>query len=188
VGGDREIPIDVRLISATNRDLETAVEEHTFREDLFYRINVIQIELPPLKQRGTDILLIAQHFISQFAERMHKKVTGLDSAAAERLLNYSWPGNVRELRNVMERAVALTHSESVVVADLPNKIRDFQGGQTLLAGDDATELVPLDIIEQRYIQHVLKATDGNQTQAARILGVDRKTLHRKLKPLPDQAN
>jgi len=188
VGGDREIPIDVRLISATNRDLETAVEEHTFREDLFYRINVIQIELPPLKQRGTDILLIAQHFISQFAERMHKKVTGLDSAAAERLLNYSWPGNVRELRNVMERAVALTHSESVVVADLPNKIRDFQGGQTLLAGDDATELVTLDMIEQRYIQHVLKATDGNQTQAARILGVDRKTLHRKLKPLPDQAN
>ncbi len=111
VGGDREIPIDVRLISATNRDLETAVEEHSFREDLYYRINVIQIELPPLKQRGSDILLIAQHFISFFAERMQKNVVGLDSAAAERLLNYPWPGNVRELRNVMERAVALTRTE-----------------------------------------------------------------------------
>ena len=181
VGSDREIPIDVRLISATNRDLESAVEEHTFREDLFYRINVIQMELPPLKQRGTDILLIAQYYIQQFADRMHKPVTGLDSTAAERLLNYVWPGNVRELRNVMERAVALTRSDKILVSDLPAKIQDFRDSQAMLAGGDATELVPLEEIERRYIEHVLKATDGNQTQAARILGVDRKTLHRKLK-------
>lgn len=181
VGGDREIPIDVRLISATNRDLDTAVEEHTFREDLFYRINVIQIELPPLRQRGSDILLIAQHYVQLFAVRMNKKVTGFDSTTAERLLNYAWPGNVRELRNVIERAVALTRSEKIMLTDLPEKIQDFKGSQTMLAGDDPTELVPLEEIERRYIQHVLKATDGNQTQAARILGVDRKTLHRKLK-------
>lgn len=181
VGGDREIPIDVRLISATNRDLETAVEDHTFREDLYYRINVIQIELPPLRQRGSDILLIAQYYVQFFSERMQKKVTGLDSTTAERLLSYAWPGNVRELRNVIERAVALTHSEKVIISDLPKKIQEFKGGQTMLAGDDPTELVPLEEIERRYIQHVLKATDGNQTQAARILGVDRKTLHRKLK-------
>lgn len=187
VGGDREIPIDVRLISATNRDLETAVEEHTFREDLYYRINVIQIELPPLRQRGTDILLIAQHFIQSFAERMQKNVTGLDPAAAERLLNYAWPGNVRELRNVVERAVALTRTEKIMLADLPAKIQEFRAEQTLLAGDDPTELVPLEEIEQRYIQHVLKATGGNQSQAARILGVDRKTLHRKLKLAPDKT-
>ena len=180
VGGDREIPIDVRLISATNRDLESAVEEHTFREDLFYRINVIQIELPPLRQRGSDILLIAQYYIQQFAERMRKPVTGLDPAVAERLLNYAWPGNVRELRNVMERAVALTRSEKILVTDLPSKIQDFRLNQTMLAGEDPTELVPLEEIERRYIEHVLKATGGNQTQAARILGVDRKTLHRKL--------
>ncbi len=181
VGGDREIPIDVRLISATNRDLETAVEEHTFREDLFYRINVIQIELPPLRQRGSDILLIAQHYINDFASRMNKSVSGLDPSAAERLLNYTWPGNVRELRNVIERAVALTRADKVTLADLPAKIQEFRANQMLLAGDDPTELVPLDEIERRYIQHVLKATEGNQTQAARILGVDRKTLHRKLK-------
>ncbi|MCC6508506.1 MAG: sigma-54-dependent Fis family transcriptional regulator [Pirellulaceae bacterium] len=181
VGSDREIPIDVRLISATNRDLESAVENHTFREDLFYRINVIQIELPPLKQRGSDILLIAQYYIKQFAERMNKPVTGLDSAAAERLLSYGWPGNVRELRNVIERAVALTRTEKIMVTDLPTKIQQFQGGQTMLAGDDPSELVPLEEIERRYIQHVIQATDGNQSQAARILGVDRKTLHRKLK-------
>lgn len=181
VGGDREIPIDVRLISATNRDLESAVEEHTFREDLYYRINVIQIELPPLKQRGADILLIAQYYIQQFAQRMQKPVTGLDSTAAERLLSYAWPGNVRELRNVMERAVALTRSDKILVVDLPTKIQEFRDSQTMLAGADATELVPLEEIERRYIEHVLRATDGNQTQAARILGVDRKTLHRKLK-------
>ena len=181
VGGDREIPIDVRLISATNRDLESAVEEHTFREDLFYRINVIQIELPPLKQRGTDILLIAQYYIQQFADRMHKPVTGLDPTAAERLINYVWPGNVRELRNVMERAVALTRSDKILVSDLPTKIVEFRDNQAMLAGGDPTELVPLEEIERRYIEHVIKATDGNQTQAARILGVDRKTLHRKLK-------
>lgn len=181
VGGDREIPIDVRLISATNRDLESAVDEHSFREDLFYRINVIQIELPPLKQRGADILLIAQYYVQQFADRMRKPVTGLDPAAAERLLSYAWPGNVRELRNVMERAVALTRSDKILVADLPNKIQEFRNNQGMLAGEDPTELVPLEEIERRYIEHVVKATDGNQTQAARILGVDRKTLHRKLK-------
>lgn len=188
VGGDREIPIDVRLISATNRDLETAVEEHTFRDDLYYRINVIQIELPPLRQRGTDILLIAQHYIQTFAARMNKPVTGLDPAAAERLLSYAWPGNVRELRNVIERAVALTRAEKIMLADLPTKIQEFKAEQTLLAGDDPTELVPLEEIEQRYIQHVLKATAGNQSQAARILGVDRKTLHRKLKLAPEKAS
>lgn len=181
VGGDREIPIDVRLISATNRDLESAVDEHTFREDLFYRINVIQIELPPLKQRGTDILLIAQYYIQQFADRMQKPVKGLDSAVAERLLNYGWPGNVRELRNVMERAVALTRSDKILVTDLPKKVQESRDSLTMLAGEDPTELVPLEEIERRYIEHVLKATAGNQTQAARILGVDRKTLHRKLK-------
>jgi DNA-binding NtrC family response regulator len=182
VGGEREIPIDVRLISATNRDLETAVEEHQFREDLFYRINVIQMELPPLRARGSDILLIAQYFAKQFAERMDKHVGGLAPTAAERLLTYNWPGNVRELRNVMERAVALTNHDLIGVSDLPEKIQEFRGNKMLLAGDDPEELVSLAEVEQRYIQHVLKATAGNQSQAARILGVDRKTLHRKLKP------
>ncbi|MFO1065588.1 MAG: sigma-54 dependent transcriptional regulator [Pirellulales bacterium] len=181
IGGEREIPIDVRIISATNRDLESAVEDHKFREDLFYRVNVIQIELPPLRARGSDILLIAQYYVRHFAERMTKQVSGIDPAAAERLLTYNWPGNVRELRNVIERAVALTPRDIITAADLPDKLQKFRPDSVTLAGEDPGELVSLEEVELRYIQHVLKAVAGNQSQAARILGVDRKTLHRKLK-------
>ena len=181
VGGTQEVPFDVRIVSATNRDLETAVEEKAFREDLFYRINVVQLELPPLRSRGTDILLLAQHFIERFAERSNKEVDGLSEPVAEKLLSYNWPGNVRELRNVMERAVALTRFDKLTVDDLPDKIRQFKSSQVVLVGDDPAELLPLGEIEARYIQHVLKATEGNKTMAAKILGLDRKTLYRKLK-------
>jgi two-component system response regulator HydG len=181
VGGDKEVPFDVRLITATNRDLEAAVEENQFREDLFFRINVVQIDLPPLRARGTDVLLLAQHFVETFADRSDKQVTGIAENAAERLLAYSWPGNVRELRNVVERAVALTCYEKVAVEDLPAKVRDYRSDQVFIGGDDPTELVPLDEIEKRYILHVLKTVGDNKAMAARILGLDRKTLYRKLK-------
>jgi two-component system response regulator HydG len=179
VGAEREIQVDVRIVAATNRDLEAAVESGTFREDLFYRINVIQIEIPPLRSRGADVLLLAQHFLEGFARSMRKHVTGVQPAAAQRLMTYNWPGNVRELRNVVERAVALTQSERIGVEDLPDKIRDYQQSQVVIGGDDPKELVSLDEVQRRYIAHVLAATGGNQTQAARILGVDRKTLYRK---------
>ncbi len=181
VGSDKEIEVDVRLLAATNRDLESAVEEGRFRQDLYFRINVIQLELPPLRSRGTDVLLLAQHFIERFAARSGKRVVGLTEQTMERLLNYSWPGNIRELRNVMERAVALTRFEKIVVDDLPEKIRDYRGSQVFIGGDDPSELVPLEDVEARYIHHVLDAVDGNKTMAARILGLDRKTLYRKLK-------
>jgi len=181
VGSDSEIPFDVRILTATNRDLETAIEEGRFREDLYFRINVIQCDLPPLRARSTDTLILAKSFLEMFASRAGKKVTDISKGVAEKLLAYNWPGNVRELRNVIERAVALTRYDRLSVEDLPEKIRDFQGSQVFIGGNDPTEMVALEEIERRYIQHVLDAVGSNKTMAARILGLDRKTLYRKLR-------
>jgi DNA-binding NtrC family response regulator len=180
VGGNEEIPFDVRVIAATNRDLESAVEEGRFREDLFYRINVLQIEVPLLRARGTDVLLLARHFIENFAHRSGKHVVGLSDNAAQKLLSYSWPGNVRELRNAIERAVALTRFEKLTVEDLPKKIRAYQNQPIFLGGQDPTELISMEEVERRYILHVMKTVGSNRTLAARILKLDRKTLYRKL--------
>ncbi len=180
VGGDQEESFDVRILSATNRDLESAVEEGRFREDLYFRVNVIQIEVPPLRARGTDVLLLAQHFVQTFARRSQKEVTGLSDPVAEKLMSYSWPGNVRELRNVIERAVALTRFDRLAVDDLPEKIRDYHGSGVVLGSLDPTELTTLEDVERRYILHVLQAVGGNKTKASHVLGLDRKTLYRKL--------
>src|SRR5262249_31676130 len=126
VGGSTEVPFDVRVIAATNRDIELAVEEKRFREDLYYRINVIHIELPPLRARGSDVLLLAQRFAMDSAVRAGKNVNGIAAATAEKLLAYSWPGNVRELQNCIERAVALTRYEQITVDDLPEKVRRYR--------------------------------------------------------------
>jgi len=180
IGGTSEVAFDVRIIAATNRDIETAIEEGRFREDLYYRINVIQIDLPPLRERGTDILLLARHFVEQFAIRSNKHITGISNAASEKLLNYTWPGNVRELRNTIERAVVLTGYEKISVDDLPEKIRDYKATHFLVESNNPSELVPIQEVERRYILHVLKTVGGNKTLAARVLGLDRKTLYRKL--------
>jgi DNA-binding NtrC family response regulator len=180
VGGDQEMPFDVRLISATNRDLQSEVDEGRFREDLFYRINVIQIDLPSLRARGTDVLILAQHFVETFAARTDKVVVSVSESASKKLLNYTWPGNVRELRNVIERAVALTRFDKIAVDDLPDKIRGYESSQIFVGGDDPSELIPVAEVERRYILHVLKTVGGNKTLAARTLGLDRKTLYRKL--------
>jgi len=180
IGGTSEINFDVRIIAATNRDIDTAIEENRFREDLYYRINVIQIDLPPLRDRGTDILLLAQHFIEQFAIRSDKQITGIANTASEKLLNYTWPGNVRELRNAIERAFALTAYEKISVDDLPEKIRDYNPSHFFVGSDKPSELVSVQEVERRYILHVLKTVGGNKTLAAKVLGLDRKTLYRKL--------
>ena len=181
VGSDQEVPFDVRLLTATNRDLESDVEEGRFREDLFFRVHVIQVELPPLRARGTDTLLLAQHFLELFAARDRKPVTGISEPVAQKLLDYTWPGNVRELRNVVERAVALTRYDQLALEDLPEKIREYRGSQVFIGGDDPNDLVPLEEVQQRYTLHVLKSVGGNKTLASRILGLDRKTLYRKLR-------
>jgi two-component system response regulator HydG len=174
------VPFDVRIISATNRDLRRAVDRHEFREDLFFRLAVIQIELPPLRARGNDVLLLAQQFINRNAEPMGKKVTGFSSAVAERLMSYSWPGNVRELQNCIERALALARFEELTVEDLPPKVREYKPSFVVVAAEDPTDLVTMEEVERRYIQRVMEAVGQNKTQAAKILGFDRTTLYRKL--------
>jgi two-component system response regulator HydG len=181
VGSEKEVAVDVRVLAATNRDLETAVDEGRFRNDLYCRIDVIQVDLPPLRARGTDSLLLAQHFIELYAARAKKQVDGLSEGVAEKLLAYSWPGNVRELRNVVERAVALTRFDRLTLEDLPDKIRDFRATQVVIGGSDPGELVPLEEVERRYVLHVLECVQGNRTLAAKKLGLDRKTLYRKLR-------
>ena len=180
LGAEVEIACDVRVIAATNRDLESAVEEGRFREDLFFRLNVIHVEVPPLRARGSDVLLLAQRFLERVAAQAGKPVVGLSPGAAERLLAYAWPGNVRELQNAIERAVALARYEQVTVDDLPGKVRDYRRSDVVIAGDDPSELVPLEAVERSYILRVLEAVRGNKTLAARVLGLDRKTLYRKL--------
>ncbi|MBY0279362.1 sigma-54 dependent transcriptional regulator [Candidatus Binatia bacterium] len=180
IGGPREIPFDVRLVVATNRDLEDAIAEKRFREDLYFRVNVLHVELPPLRARGADALLLAQHFLRDLAAKAGKPIHGISPAAAERLLAYDWPGNVRELMNCIERAVALARFDELAVDDLPEKIRKHRATHVLVTGDDPSELVPLEEVERRYILRVLQAVSNNKRLAARVLGVDRKTLYRKL--------
>jgi len=140
----------------------------------------MQIEVPPLRSRGTDILLLADHFIKMYAQRFNKQITGISDNAAQRLMDYFWHGNVRELRNAMERAAALTRFEKIAVDDLPKKIQAYQNEDFYIGSHDPHELLPMEEIERRYILHVLKMVGGNRTAAARILKMDRKTLYRKL--------
>jgi DNA-binding NtrC family response regulator len=180
IGGNEEMRVDARVIAATNRDLESDVATGAFREDLFYRLNVIQIDVPPLRVRGTDILLLAEHFADEVGTRLNKEIRGISNGAAKKLLEYEWPGNVRELRNAMERAVTMTRHDQIVVEDLPEKLRAVQSGRSPAASDNPSELLPLEEMERSYLLHVLRITGGNKSLAARILGLDRKTLYRKL--------
>jgi DNA-binding NtrC family response regulator len=136
--------------------------------------------VPPLRTRGNDVLLLAQSFVERFAARTGKRVTGLPTAVAERLLSYSWPGNVRELENAIERAVAVTRFAEITVDDLPERIRDYRVSHVLVAAEDPSELVPMEEVERRYIARVMQAVGGNKTLAAKVLGFDRKTLYNKL--------
>ncbi len=180
VGSESEITTDVRLITATNRDLEDMVEDKRFREDLYYRINVIHIPLPPLRTRGGDVLLLAHSMLKHYAVALDKKVIGISAAAAERMLAYEWPGNVRELGNCIERAVALAHFEEIQVEDLPEKIRMQPTRRSAMSGSDIPEMLTLEEIERRHVLRVLEACEGNRTDAAKVLDLDRKTLYRKL--------
>jgi two-component system response regulator HydG len=187
LGSQSEIPFDVRVVAASNRDLASAVEEGRFREDLFFRVNVIHLEMPPLRARGGDVLLLAQEFVRRVCQSSGKQVVGLSSQAAERLLAYPWPGNVRELQNCIERAVTLARYEELMVDDLPEKIRSYRRSHVIVASDDPSELVPLEEVERRYILRVMEAVAGNKTLASRILGLDRKTLYRKLERFGEES-
>ena len=180
VGGNVEVAFDARIVTATNRDLETEVDERRFRQDLFYRINVVRIDAPPLRRRGSDVLLLAQHFVARFAARSGKQVRGISPQAAEKLVAYDWPGNVRELENCLERATALLRFDEVTADDLPEKIRQYRTDLLIVAAGDLAEVVTLDELDRRYMLRVLALVEGNEPRAAELLGLDRRTLHRKL--------
>ena len=179
VGGSTEIAFDTRIVSATNRDLEDAVHRGEFREDLYYRLAVVTIRVSPLRSRGSDIMLLAQHFLNVESERAGKAVNGFSAEAARKMLDYDWPGNVRQLRNVVERAVALTRFEEVSVSDLPDKVQSFRPTQ-LVVDTEPDHMLSLEELERRYIERVLSSVGHNKTRAAKVLGVDRRTLYRKL--------
>jgi two-component system response regulator HydG len=140
----------------------------------------VRVELPPLRARGNDVLLLAQDFLDRSATRSGGHALRFSRAAAEKLLGYDWPGNVRELRNCVEHAVALARQLEIGVEDLPERVQSHRAKELVLGAQDPTALVPMDQVEQRYVLHVLEAVGGNRTEAARVLGMDRKTLYRKL--------
>jgi DNA-binding NtrC family response regulator len=178
VGATRTEKVDVRVISATNRNLEPAMREGRFREDLFYRLNVVGVHLPPLRDRGEDILPLCEHFLARAAERAGKPHKALSASAVKVMLAYPWPGNVRELENVVERAVALSDEPEIGPQDLPASLRERRAADPL-AGALGRRLT-LDEVEREYILRVLQDEGGNKTRAAARLGLDRKTLYRKL--------
>ncbi|MBI5853840.1 MAG: sigma-54-dependent Fis family transcriptional regulator [Nitrospirae bacterium] len=178
-GTTRSVAVDVRIIAATNLALVEEVKAKKFREDLFYRLNVIEIRMPPLRERREDIPLLVDAFLKKCAEASRKPVRGISESAMALMIDYSWPGNVRELENVVERALTLARSEKIVPEDLPPLVRGSRGDRRIL--DEAAErTLPLHAVEQEYIQKILEKTGGNKYQAAQVLGIDRKTLYRKL--------
>jgi two-component system response regulator HydG len=178
--GGRTQKVDLRLVAATNQDLRAAVKEGRFREDLYYRLNVIAVKLPPLRDRRDDILLLAEHFLRLYAERNARHISGLSRAAAEALLRYDWPGNVRELENTMERAVVLSRGVAIEVDDLPVEVRS--GGTAESDGRSMTFAVgtPLAEIERRVIHSTLAHVGGDKRLCAQLLGIATRTIYRRL--------
>jgi DNA-binding NtrC family response regulator len=178
LGDTSSYPIDVRIISTTNREMSKLIREGRFREDLYYRLKVIDIELPPLRNRKEDIPLIIQHFITKFNQNLKKNISGISEDALKLLLNYGWPGNVRELENVIERAITLTQGEVISPEDLPTPMAHEEDKDS--TGKALREQYTVDQLEKEYIKKVLIEAGGNKSKAAQILGLDRKTLYRKL--------
>jgi two-component system response regulator HydG len=180
IGGSEEISFNTRIITATNRDIDSDVDEGRFRPDLFYRLNVVRVAVPPLRARGNDVIQLAHHFLSRSAEAQRRSVTGIAREAAEKMIAYPFPGNVRELENMIERAVALTSSSQIQLEDLPHAIRTYERPARVVEVESVKDLVSMEEVERRYVAHVLSTVAGNKTQAAHVLKMDRKTLYRKL--------
>jgi DNA-binding NtrC family response regulator len=198
VGSNESISVDVRVIAATHQPLEELVRKGRLREDLFYRINVISLWMPPLRERSDDILELAMHFLRQFAEQSRKPVTGMDEDVMERLLAHDWPGNIRELENVMERAVVMASGSLITLEDLPTELGDLPlltrgapalprshdgNGNGLSRSENGRFNLDLAEIERANLLEALAASKGNKTKAARLLGIPRSTLCSKLKRL-----
>lgn len=178
VGGNEHIPVDVRIVAATNRDLKNLVDEGSFRVDLFYRLNVVCLKLPALREHANDIPLLANHFLEKHSEKQNKGISHISREMMEALMAYEFPGNVRELENIIERAVTLGNGPRLELRDLPNEIK---GGAETGTGEPPDRLPSLEEKECEYIKEVLGWTEGNKTRAAGILGIDRVSLWRKIK-------
>ncbi|MEK6718567.1 MAG: sigma-54 dependent transcriptional regulator [candidate division NC10 bacterium] len=195
VGGTRDISVDVRVITASNKDLAKLLEKQAFREDLFYRLKVMPVTVPPLRERGNDILVLADLFVQELNATLKKRIRGYSPEAQQVLLSYSWPGNVRELRNVTERGMILCQGETIPVACLPAELQQLAGAMPASppplaakgpagapdAGWSLGALGTLEEMEQRYIREVLASVSGNRSQAARLLGISRSTLQDKIR-------
>lgn len=177
IGSNQMVPFDTRIIAATNKDLENEVEEGYFREDLYYRLNVVEIALPTLQERKEDIPLLAHHFLKKYSQELNRPVKGITSEAMGALIAFEWKGQVRELENIIERAVLLGDDEFITLDDLPGSIRNSKGDFNYDAGSLE---VAVETFEKHHILSVLKRTDGNKTEAARLLGIDPSTLYRKM--------
>jgi two-component system response regulator HydG len=181
VGGDEVIKVDVRVIAATNKDLIREMEAGRFRDDLYYRLNVVTINVPPLRERREDIPLIAQHFLNMFAKKNHKNIKGFTPQVMDRLLKYNWPGNVRELMNAVERGIVLSRSDYLGEGELVLALRDHIVPEDTSLLKISTEEMPLEAVEKEAIMKTLEMAGGNKSEAARRLGITRRTLHIKLK-------
>ena len=180
VGGDEEIAFDARVIAATNRDLETEIEEGRFREDLYYRVNVVPISVPPLRARGGDVVVLAKFLLDKIAKRNGKTAPVINAEATRKLVAYEWAGNVRELENSIERAMAICGGTEIDASHLPTKIQNYQPARLELSTEEPSEMITLEEMERRYVRQVLASVNGNKTHAARVLGIDRRSLYRRL--------
>ena len=176
VGGEKDIEVDVRVVAATNRDLEKEVAEGRFREDLFYRLNVIRIQMPSLRERKDDIPLLMHSFLKEFAEENNKQIKGFDSKSKAAMVKYSWPGNIRELRNCVESAVVMCNGDEIKVEDLPHTLQKTSEEKSIIIPMGIT----LEEAEMIIINENLAFNNGNKSKTADVLGIGRKTLHRKL--------
>ncbi|UQB43039.1 sigma-54-dependent Fis family transcriptional regulator [Thiomicrospira microaerophila] len=180
VGGQTTIQVDVRLIFASNQSLQSLVQQLTFRQDLYYRINVFPVELPALRERPEDIQALAELFLSRFARKFNKPVKQISADALKQLKTYDWPGNIRELENIIQRAVVLAQTEQIELANLPQEMRPAPNKIELSPGLVVAENTPLEQLEKLWIDYTLQRCNGNKSQTARELGIDASTLHRKL--------
>ena len=178
LGDTQSHSVDIRVISTSNRDIKSLIQQGRFREDLYYRLKVIDIELPPLRERKEDIPLLVRHFIQKFKADLNKDVSGISEEALRILMNYSWPGNVRELENVLQRALTLSLQDVISPEDLPAAL--VQAADEDLIERGLRKQFTLDQLEKEYIRRVLSQAGGNKSKAAEILGLDRKTLYRKI--------
>lgn len=192
VGGNTPIKVDVRLIAATNRNLDQMVNEGQFREDLFFRLNVVRLRIPSLRERKEDIIPLAQHFLAELASENGKPLKELSGEALQAMLDYPWPGNVRELRAAIERGVVMCNGPKITLRHLPESLRDgprpFGTVRTLAPGTDGAEELNLTRMELDFLRRALRRTGGNRTEAAKLLGISRRTLQRKLHELGEEVD